>query len=325
MAIIPQELKLYKSRYVNNTVTNGGRMSGIEIPQNVKNGIFPDVSQMERDQGAVIWRKVFYKIANVDNMALQDAKVFIDIVSPGSGRVAMYRGTQRDSQGDIVANSGKAYGPGRLTVDATAGDTQITVQAESGANDVFHDACVIYIADPNGDEFISASTVSWSGDVATINLASGLMNTYSAAGPCIVASCIIADEIKTSWDNWSLTSANGQYDTNSNPPVLDNIGTIEQTYTLTFTSSTDFNISGDTVGALGSGNLSTDLEPINPDFSRPYFTLPSAGFSGSFVAGDSIIFQTHPAAIPLWLKEIVPKGAASGNEETVIAISGESA
>ena len=325
MAIIPEELKLYKSRYVQNTVTNGGRMSGLEIPQNVKNGIFPDVSQTQRNQGAVIWRKVFYKVANVDNMALQDARIWLDIISPGSGRVAMYRGTQRDSQGDIVANSGKAYGPGQLTVDTTAGDTVITVQAESGANDVFHDADVIYLSDVNSDEFISALTISWSGDVATINLASGLMNTYSAAGPCRVASCITADEIKTSWDEWNLTSANGQYDTGSNPALLDNIGTIEQTWTLTFTSSTDFNISGDTVGALGTGNLSTDLEPVNPDFSRPYFTLRSAGFSGSFVAGDSIIFQTHPAAIPLWLKEIVPSGAAAGNEETVIAISGESA
>ena len=62
MAIIPAELKLYKSRYVQNTVTNGGRMSGLEIPQNVKNSIFPDVSQIERDNGAVIWRKVFYKV-----------------------------------------------------------------------------------------------------------------------------------------------------------------------------------------------------------------------------------------------------------------------
>ena len=325
MAIIPSELKLYKSRYVNNAATNGGRISGLEIPQNVKNGIFPDVSQMERDQGAVIWRKVFYKIANVDNMALQDAKLWTDIVSPGSGRVAMYRGSQRDSQGDIVANSGKAYGPAQLTIDATAGDTQITVLAESGANDVFHDADVIYLNDGNSDEFISASSVSWSGDVATINLASGLMNNYSAAGPCSVASCITADEIETSWDNWSLTSANGEYDTSSNPVQLDNIGTIEQTWTLTFTSSTDFNISGDTVGALGTGSLSTDLAPINPDFSRPYFTLRSAGFSGSFVAGDSIVFQTHPAAIPLWLKEIVPIGAAAGNEETIIAIAGESA
>ena len=325
MAIIPAELKLYKSRYIQNTVTNGGRMSGLEIPQNVKNGIFPDVSQLQRDSGAVIWRKVFYKVANVDNMALQDAKIWIDTISPGSGRVAMYKCTQRDSQGDIVANSGKAYGPAQLTVDALAGDMQITVQAESGANDVFHDADVLYIADANGDEFISASTVSWSGDVATINLASGLMNNYSAAGPCRVASCITADEIKTSWDNWSLTSANGQYDTTSNPVSLDNIGTVEQTWTLTFTSSTDLNISGDTVGALGTGNLSTDLEPVNPDFSRPYFTLPSAGFSGSFVAGDSIIFQTHPAAILLWLKEIVPIGASAGNEETIIAIAGESA
>ena len=80
MAIIPAELKLYKSRYIQNTVTNGGRMSGLEIPQNVKNGIFPDVSQLERDRGAIIWRKVLYKVANVDNMVLQDTKLWLDIM-----------------------------------------------------------------------------------------------------------------------------------------------------------------------------------------------------------------------------------------------------
>ena len=45
-------------------------MSGLEIPQNVKNGIFPDGNQMQRDSGTVIWGTVFYKVANVDNMAL---------------------------------------------------------------------------------------------------------------------------------------------------------------------------------------------------------------------------------------------------------------
>ncbi len=58
MVIYPAELQLYKSRYVQNTVTNGGRISGLEIPQNVKNDIFPDVSPMERDNRAVIWRKI---------------------------------------------------------------------------------------------------------------------------------------------------------------------------------------------------------------------------------------------------------------------------
>ena len=131
-------------------------------------------------------------------MALQDAKIFIDIISPGSGRVAMYQDTQRDSQGNIKANTGKTFGPAQLIAD-------------------------------------------------------------------------------------------------------------------------------DTVGAPGTGNTATELEPINPDFSRPYFTLRPADFSGTFVAGDNIIFQTHPAAMPLWLKEILPAGASAGHEEAIIAIAGESA
>ena len=70
MTIIPVELELYKSRHVQNTTTNGSRMSGLEIPQNVKNGIFPDICQMQR----VMWSATLNATLGIRKMSSTDDK-----------------------------------------------------------------------------------------------------------------------------------------------------------------------------------------------------------------------------------------------------------
>jgi hypothetical protein len=93
---------------------------------------------------------------------------------------------------------------------------------------------------------------------------------------------------------------------------------------LTFTSATAFNIAGDTVGAVGSGNTSSGAAPNNPAFNKPYFTLNAALFGGSYVAGNMLTFSTHPAAVPLWVRQVVPDGAvAMSNNTFSIYIDGE--
>ena len=73
----------------------------------------------------------------------------------------------------------------------------------------------------------------------------------------------------------------------------------------------DFAVAGDTLGSVGSGNIASNFAPTNPDFGAPYFTLPSAIWGGAWASGETFTFQTHPAALPLWLKRVVPAGAAS--------------
>jgi hypothetical protein len=106
----------------------------------------------------------------------------------------------------------------------------------------------------------------------------------------------------------------------------DAIGTVEQSWTLTFTSATAFNITGDTLGSVGSGNVGSTTSPNNGQFSKPYFTLPPAVFSGTFASGDTVTFTTSPAAVPIWFRRNVPANtpSLSGNR-FVVGCDGESA
>ena len=104
------------------------------------------------------------------------------------------------------------------------------------------------------------------------------------------------------------------------------IGTVEQTWTLTFTDATNYTVVGDTLGSVGSGTTAADFAPSNPAVSKPYFTLESAGWGGTWAAAQTIVFQTHPNAIPIWETRVVPAGAGSqaGNGITAV-FEGETA
>jgi hypothetical protein len=107
--------------------------------------------------------------------------------------------------------------------------------------------------------------------------------------------------------------------------VTNNIGTVRQNWTLTFTNATSFNIVGDTLGNIGSGTVGSGADPYNPLLSSPYFTLSPNGFSGALASGNTITFSTSPSAKAVWFKRIVPANTASytGNSFTV-TIEGES-
>ncbi|MBF0310825.1 MAG: type II toxin-antitoxin system HicB family antitoxin [Magnetococcales bacterium] len=84
--------------------------------------------------------------------------------------------------------------------------------------------------------------------------------------------------------------------------MVDHIAGIEQTWTITFTSATDFTCAGDTVGSVGTGSRNSAFAPTNPDHARPYFTLPATGWGGTWASGNILSFKTHPATIPIWEK-----------------------
>jgi hypothetical protein len=111
------------------------------------------------------------------------------------------------------------------------------------------------------------------------------------------------------------------------PILLDNIGTVYDSWTLLFTNATTYTITGLNEGALGSGgNTSTNASPINANFAKKYFTIQSGAFGGTFIAGNTITFKTYPAAIPIWIREIVPANSGSyANNTWSERIVGESA
>ncbi|MBF0448587.1 MAG: hypothetical protein HQL67_10325 [Magnetococcales bacterium] len=342
MAIQTSEIKWYKSTIVNDSTSNGGTMSANEIPDGVKNNVWPDVPQAERTAGSTKYRKSFIKIANDDDLTLIEPKVFIETHTPGDDSIVLLDGTQTDTQADAEIAS-RFYGAADLDATVTAQDTVLLIRVEPGnaaaGHAIFQNGDLIRLSNQSSvddvggtSEFLRLAAtggVSWNGDQATLTLASGIAvsNGY-AVGETKVASVLETADIEATLTGWGESSASGSYDETTYPPVLDHIGSVEQTWILTFSDSSHFSCSGDEVGDVGGGSIGGgDFAPTNPDFSKPYFTLTDGTppWAGTWQAGETLTFTTHPAALPIWEKRTVPAGAdsLSGNK-VVIAISGES-
>lgn len=329
MSILAAELVWRLPAEVSDAGTNGGRMTGTGITSGVKNNIFPDVPQAERTAGSTKYRKVFIHVANDADLTLVAPKVFVETRTPGDDNVTFIAGGQRDTQSSITGSEVR-YGSGVLNANVSAAAGSITVLVEDAGNNIFPTSCTIRISDKadinasGNEEYHTVTNCSYVGNVATLTLTGTLANGYSAS-TTKVASVYLPADCATAIANWVKTSA-GTYDNATYPPLGDSISTVEQDWTITFTSATAFNISGDVLGAVGTGNTSSDAAPINSTFSKPYFTLRSVGFGGTWSPGDTITFKTSPAAIPIWYRRVVPAGAnsLSGNS-VIVAVDGESA
>jgi hypothetical protein len=93
------------------------------------------------------------------------------------------------------------------------------------------------------------------------------------------------------------------------PILVQNDGAIKERWVLIFTNSSGtFNIVGETVGIIGTGNTSTIVNPLNPETQIPYFIINPAGFGGGWPVGSVIRFNTQAAAAPFWVIRTVVNG-----------------
>lgn len=325
MTIITEEIKRYKAITNNDTTGNGGRMSTNIITSNVRNALFPNVSEAERTSGITRWRKFFIKIANDDDLTFYNTKYHLTSISTADDYIAVTSGNQINTQGDL--SSPRIYGCGSLAANISSGDSIITVNIE-GENstawnnlNIFNTVVadnIIWIGDGTNNEYFENVSATKSNNTYTLTLNSGdtVANSYSNTDTHI-ASCINTGDIACSFDTVVVTSTAGTFDTATYPIILDNIGTVYDSWTLTFTNATTYSISGLYEGALGSGgNISSNASPINPFFAKKYFTIPYTAFGGTFATGDTITFKTYPAAIPIFMREIVPAGTVSSANNT---------
>jgi hypothetical protein len=320
------ELKLYRSLVINDTGTNGGRMSASEIVSGVMANLFPIVQEAERTAGSTKYRKVFAKVANDDDLTLYQAKLYLDKITPGQDIITFFPATQTNTQAAITGSE-RQYGGSQLNVPALAGDAVLAILVENGASPPIVNGDGIRISNKatidavtGTEEYLTVTSASVAGNVMTLGIAPVLANPYLTTDTRVMsvyrpASTDVAASVS---DLVAATASTGDFTVANLLP--DAIGGIEQTWTLTFTSATAFNIVGDTVGAVGSGNVGSGASPNNASFSKPYFVMQSAGFTGTFTTGDTIVFNTHPAAVPLWVKRVVPAACAviADNRATLV-------
>lgn len=315
MPIQSSEIQWYGAAMVSDTVPaqNGGR-PGAALVSGLKNGLFPDLTPAQRDAGNTCWRKAFCLARSSSETALGTPRVSLVAPTPGDGHALLYPATWTDTQ---ATRSGRPYALALLAADASAGATSITVTTEadfSGMTDRPFQVGDLIRVDARSDllaagvsQTLAAQSVSYAGATVTIGFPTpGLADGYSAGAR--VASVLESADAASAVSG--LTVSGGVTYPDDGRLWAPQIGAIVQTWTLTFTSAATgaFRIEGDTVGEVGTGATGADCAPANPDGGQ-YFVLPSDGWGGAPVTGDTLVFGTTPAGVPLWLCRVTPPGA----------------
>lgn len=329
MSIQASEILFYKSAMVTDTGANGGRMGAratARIASGVKNNLFPDPSQAERASGKTRLRKVFCAVENAEDLALTNAAAHLTRTTGADDFVTLFHAGQRETQAGI--GTPREYGAAALAAPVNAGDSSMQITVEDADLDVFRSGDAVWIGDGSNEEYFQDVTVSGSAPDLTVTLAAGdqLANAY-AQGQAFVASLLPHPDtdLQAGASHWTESSSAGTYDEGAHPLELRNIGCVEDDWTLTFTTASAFVVEGVYSGALASGSIGADYAPANPE-GGVYFTLRASGWAGTWAPGDTITFSTHPAAWPVWLKQVVPAGAASASSAgTGLRLRGESA
>jgi len=108
----------------------------------------------------------------------------------------------------------------------------------------------------------------------------------------------------------------GQYNDAVYPIEVTNKGAIEERWRINFTSSTAFQLIGEHAGLIAVGDINTDLMPINPVTSVPYFTMHYEGWGTGWAAGNQVRINTYGPRW-LWAARTVEQGPATSDQDSV--------
>jgi len=335
--MLSSDLKVYKAKA-------NGRMDGASpVTSGVLQNVFPHVTSSQRTAGFFDYKKTFWKVADDSDGTLLDPEIYEDAPTlSATDYVTMFLMGQRDRVEDLTGyatgtDTQRKYGSAVLKTSITAGASTLVVTVKNaalaaGADVIFVNGDKIKLTDKasadastGNEEVLTINGVpSVSGLDITITVTGTIANSYTAGTVPRVSSLIKPGDITTSIGTVTKTSAAGTLDTTTYPVVLDNIGTVDEDWTMTFTDATHFNCTGDSLGAMGSGIISANFIPNNADFTKPYFTFDYRAFGGTWTAGDTVTFTTHPAAVGIGQKRVVPAGSASlANNKTTQVLGGE--
>ncbi|WP_296651996.1 hypothetical protein [Rhodoferax sp.] len=95
------------------------------------------------------------------------------------------------------------------------------------------------------------------------------------------------------------------------PIRVSNRGAMTQRWLIRMTNVTAFEVIGENVGVIATGNTSSDCAPINPATGVPYFVIPALGWGSGWSAGNVLRFNTIGAQVPLWVVRTVQQGPQS--------------
>jgi len=316
MSISATDIKFYKAANNNDLVSNGGRISSTEIVDTTLNNLFPNITSADRVAGKTRYRKTFVRNENTEDLALQDAEIWIGSKSTGGDYFQLKIGTDTDTQDEADDYTNWA-GAGTLHSAVGSGETSLVVDYDTNSGVYSGENLMVHVDDGSNEADVkvlgSPTVPSWVGNKATFNISGDL--GYNFDTDTIVSTVVDMGDIETSSDSWTETSPAGTYDETTYPLVLYNVGSVTDSWTLTFSDATNFSVTGASTGSLGAGDTSTDFQPSNG--SSYYLKIDKDGWGGTWAVGDTITFNTVHAGKGLWVKEVVPAGISSKANNTV--------
>lgn len=111
------------------------------------------------------------------------------------------------------------------------------------------------------------------------------------------------------------SAATGTFNDTLHPITTTNLGALTERWAVRFTNSTSFEVFGEHVGVIATGNTGTDCAPMNPTTSQPYFTIPSAGWGLGWATGNVVRFNTVGAEVPIWIARTILQGPETVEED----------
>jgi hypothetical protein len=137
---------------------------------------------------------------------------------------------------------------------------------------------------------------------------------------------------QVSWTSWADTVDDtvgeidgASYDFLNYPIELVNADSTQERWSIRFTSTTNFNLVGEHLGTIATGNTGTNLAPTNPTTGNPYFTMLAGGWGSGWSSGNVVRFNTHAANYPIWSGRTTLQGAPTEFEDDfIMQIRGDS-
>ncbi|MFN3377055.1 MAG: hypothetical protein ACK40S_10950, partial [Burkholderiaceae bacterium] len=161
-----------------------------------------------------------------------------------------------------------------------------------------------------------------------ISFTRALTHAYPVASPgdpasgSFVSSALVAGDLfarvnlvfdQSTWNgSWSDepigSAATATFNHTQYPITVTNRGALTERWALRFTSSTAYEVIGEHVGVIATGNINTDCAPINPATGAPYFTVPAGGWGSGWAVGNVLRINTVGAQFPAWVVQTIQQG-----------------
>jgi len=336
------DLKLFSADTQDDSATNGGRPDPTnQVVSDTLGELLPRPSIQEREStGWDRYRKFFPMNDAADDGPVSSPYLMLwgpglPDGSPTDDEIYIFEGTHDDRQSDIA--SPQLAGMGFLDVGVAAGATSIDVRVKDPAKAPFAVGQVIRIHDASTytqlatgtgytEEDRTISGVSTpGGDIVRLTI-DATENTWAADTTRITVKFSMAETMQATIASVTPTVA-GDGALDDTACTAHNQGGVYETITLDWTSADDYTVSGDTLGALGTGSRLSDLTIQHPSTTDNILTIPAAAWSGTHANGDSYAIQIHPATggRGYWIRHVGPAGASPASWTLGIIIGGDNA